>query len=71
MVWPWFERLPALSAARDGSFDFSASRYPKLHAWSEAMLSDPDVKATSYPTDLFTQFIKSAAAGTTNGDVGL
>ncbi|OQV25545.1 putative Pyrimidodiazepine synthase [Hypsibius exemplaris] len=66
MVWPWFERLPALASLSEGAFDFSSARYPKLVAWSEALLSDPDIKATTYSKELFAQFIKGR-----DGDAGL
>jgi len=71
MVWPWFERLPALAEVTKGKFDFSAAKYPKVHAWSQALLSDPAVKATTYPKEWFAGFIQSHLDGKTNGDFGL
>jgi len=71
MVWPWFERLPALAAARDNVFEFSGKKYPKLFAWTQAMLEDPAVKATTYSKELFVQFLKTVIAGAMTGDVGL
>jgi len=70
MVWPWFERLPAIAEV-SGKLDWSAQKYPKLFAWTQAVLSDPAVKATTYPKEFFAGFIKSHVDGKTNGDFGL
>ncbi|XP_055335782.1 glutathione S-transferase omega-1-like [Paramacrobiotus metropolitanus] len=70
MVWPWFERLPALKEMKE--LDITKERFPKLAAWAEAMLSDPVVKEITYPKETFQEFLKGAMDnGNYDCDAGL
>ncbi|XP_055335799.1 glutathione S-transferase omega-1-like [Paramacrobiotus metropolitanus] len=70
MVWPWFERLPALSDMKE--LDITKERYPKVAAWAQAMLSDPVAQEITYPKETFQEFLKGLMNnGNVNCDVGL
>ncbi|GAU92719.1 hypothetical protein RvY_04766 [Ramazzottius varieornatus] len=71
MVWPWFERLESIAEGSSEAFKFEESRYPKIKAWMDRMLADPDVKATTYSKDDFVAFSKSVKEGKQNGNIGL
>ena len=58
MVWPWFERLPAIEIFRDMQI-LSSDRFPKISAWSDQMRSHKTIASTGYSTDLYVQFYKS------------
>ena len=70
MIWPWFERLPAMKEAFNLT-DVTKERFPKLTAWSERMLADTDVKATCYSKELLVKFFNGVLEGNANYDEGL
>ncbi|XP_034537907.1 glutathione S-transferase omega-1-like [Notolabrus celidotus] len=65
MMWPWFERLESfgLEACLDGT--------PELKKWTERMMEDPAVKASSHSADTYKAFYKSYGEGKPNYDLGL
>jgi len=69
-IWPWFERLPLLSKTAPDTVP-SASNFPKLFAWTQAMLEEPAVKATCFDLDTHLKFLLSSKAGKPNYDLGL
>ncbi|GAV03484.1 hypothetical protein RvY_13901 [Ramazzottius varieornatus] len=69
MVWPWFERLPAIQ--RIAAIRFSPEHHPKILAWMDRMLTIPAVKMTAYDTEERLAFLESRKAGAINFDVGL
>ncbi|OQV25592.1 putative Glutathione S-transferase omega-1 [Hypsibius exemplaris] len=64
MIWPWFERLPAVEKFR--GVPFNAERHPKLTAWCAKMRDHPQIKTSIYPTELHLQYFQ-----TRNFNVGL
>ena len=69
MIWPWFERLDSFAEVSSGAFE--PNIYPKLNAWMDRMLSDPDVKATTYTKEVFVAFMKGYKEGKQNANIGL
>ncbi|CAJ1067276.1 glutathione S-transferase omega-1-like [Xyrichtys novacula] len=65
MMWPWFERLEIfeLKHCLDGT--------PKLKQWSECMMEDPAVKATTHSMDTYKAYYNSYMDGKPNFDQGL
>ena len=64
MIWPWFERLPAVQQHRQ--VPFNAEKHPKLTEWAEKMREHPQIKPSIYPTELHLQYLQ-----TRNFNVGL
>ena len=58
MMWPWFERIPALEKFRQVSV-MSEERHPKLSHWCDMMWEHAAVQATGYPTDLYVEFFRT------------
>lgn len=69
MLWPWFERMPAISHI--SGLEFSVDKYPKLLAWMARMLSIPSVKGTAYTTEERITFLETRKNGAINFDAGL
>ncbi|XP_041645803.1 glutathione S-transferase omega-1-like [Cheilinus undulatus] len=65
MMWPWFERLEI--------FDLKhcLDNTPELKMWTERMMDDPAVKATTHSIDTYKAFFKSYVDGKPNYDLGL
>jgi pyrimidodiazepine synthase len=57
MVWPWFERLPAVEKYRDISLP--VERFPRISDWCERMRVNPAVKLTAQSTEIYTEFYKT------------
>ncbi|GAU94535.1 hypothetical protein RvY_06291 [Ramazzottius varieornatus] len=58
MVWPWFERIPAIEKFRQVSMT-SEERHPQLTHWCKLMREEAAVQATSYPADLYVDFFRT------------
>uniref|UniRef100_A0A3B4BBR9 Glutathione S-transferase omega n=1 Tax=Periophthalmus magnuspinnatus TaxID=409849 RepID=A0A3B4BBR9_9GOBI len=54
MMWPWFERLEAYE------LQHLLDSTPELKKWYGLMQEDPAVKASSYSTDTYKAFLKTA-----------
>ena len=70
-MWPWFERLPASKQMSGGIEIVSASSYPQLAAWMDAMWKIEPVKKTMLPTHLHVEFLESFKTGTPAYNAGL
>eukprot|EP00916_Digyalum_oweni_P011515 GHVL01019164.1.p1 GENE.GHVL01019164.1~~GHVL01019164.1.p1 ORF type:complete len:217 (-),score=13.71 GHVL01019164.1:1240-1890(-) len=70
MLWPWFERIGLLKSAAPDLLP-SATKFPKLFAWTQAMLQEPAVKATLFDLDTHMIFVQSSKDGKPNYDIGL
>ncbi|XP_055328119.1 glutathione S-transferase omega-1-like [Paramacrobiotus metropolitanus] len=69
MLWPWFERLPAISEI--AGLDFTEKRHPKITEWMHLMLAVPEIKETAYSTKERVEFLETRKSGAINYDVGL
>lgn len=58
MVWPWFERIPAIEKFRQVSVT-SEERHPKLTHWCKLMGEEAAVQATGYSADLYVDFFRT------------
>lgn len=65
MMWPWFERLEVLDLQQ------CLDSTPELKKWTELMLEDPAVKASTHSTDTYKAFYKSYLDGKPDYDFGL
>ena len=70
-MWPWFERLPALTEITGGVELVSASSFPRLAAWMQAMWQTKPVKKTMMTTQLHVEFLTSYSTGEPAYDAGL
>ncbi|RUS86113.1 hypothetical protein EGW08_006133 [Elysia chlorotica] len=72
LLWPHFERLPALTVLTSNPRITPDSQHlPWLATWMEAMLQLPAVKATLQDTNAHAHFFASFGTGTPNYDYGL
>lgn len=70
MLWPWFERIGLLEKSAPSVIP-SKSTFPKVFAWTQAMLQQPAVKATYFDIDTHIKFYVSFKNGKADYDVGL
>uniref|UniRef100_A0A5S6R4Z0 Glutathione-dependent dehydroascorbate reductase n=1 Tax=Trichuris muris TaxID=70415 RepID=A0A5S6R4Z0_TRIMR len=69
MVWPWLERMEAVTSYSDGRLSVTARSFPRLSQYVARMQSVPEVHDILIPTDMHLQFIKSYVAGRPNYDL--
>lgn len=70
MLWPWCERLGVFQKPAPSVVP-SESTFPKVLAWTQAMLQQPAVKATSFDVDTHLKFYMTYTGGNVNYDIGL
>ena len=72
MLWPHFERLPALTLLTSNPrITPDAQHMPRLASWMDAMTSLPAVKATMMDTNAHAHFFASFGTGSPDYDYGL
>ncbi|XP_055333710.1 pyrimidodiazepine synthase-like [Paramacrobiotus metropolitanus] len=64
MIWPWFERLPAIEQLRN--MQFPRERFPAIMGWCDRMRQEPSVQSSAQPTEVHLEWYK-----TRNPNVGL
>ncbi|GFS21673.1 glutathione S-transferase omega-1 [Elysia marginata] len=72
MLWPHFERLPALTMlTSDPRITPEPQNLPRLAAWMKVMMSLPAVQATLMDTNAHAHFFASFGTGSPDYDFGL
>ncbi|CAF1121071.1 unnamed protein product [Rotaria sordida] len=67
MLWPWFERFPAL---KETGFVLNADgKLPKLANWCKEMQENDAVRKTKVPDDVVQKFTHTVQQGKTDYDV--
>ena len=69
-IFPWFERMPAITMLSDYNI-LPPHRYPKLAAWYKNISELPPVKETMLPTEWHMEFMTSLFMRKPNYDIGL
>ncbi|EDV96329.1 pyrimidodiazepine synthase [Drosophila grimshawi] len=69
MIWPWFERFPALKLVLPEKYELDKDRYAKLLEWIELVAQDEAIKQTALASEMHAKFIATRQEGTPNYDV--
>lgn len=67
MMWPWFERLPALE--KSGFVLNSDGKLPKLAGWIQAMEADEAVRKVKVPAETMRKFLDSVQQDKVDYDI--
>ncbi|XP_017134995.1 pyrimidodiazepine synthase isoform X1 [Drosophila miranda] len=69
MIWPWFERFPALKYTLAEPYELDSKRYPNLLNWRLLVSQDEAVKATALDAKVHAKFMRTRHEGKTNYDL--
>ncbi|ALC43100.1 CG6673 [Drosophila busckii] len=69
MIWPWFERFPALKLLLTDKYELDNQRFGKLLQWRELMLQDEAVKQVALDSQVHAKFMQTRLEGKPNYDV--
>ncbi|KFD48264.1 hypothetical protein M513_10841, partial [Trichuris suis] len=69
MIWPWLERMEAVTMYSEGRLCVTCESFPRLYQYACRMQSVPEIRDVLIPTDMHLQFIKSFVAGLPNYDL--
>ncbi|CDW54367.1 GST N 3 domain containing protein [Trichuris trichiura] len=69
MIWPWLERMEAVTKYSEGRLYVTCESFPKLYQYAWRMQSVPEIRDVLIPTDMHLQFIKSYVTGLPNYDL--
>ncbi|XP_030570778.1 pyrimidodiazepine synthase isoform X1 [Drosophila novamexicana] len=69
MIWPWFERFPALKFVHADKYELDKTRYAKLLQWVELVAQDEAIKQTALDSQVHAKFMATRQAGEPNYDV--
>ncbi|XP_062133916.1 pyrimidodiazepine synthase isoform X2 [Drosophila sulfurigaster albostrigata] len=69
MLWPWFERFPALKITLADKYELDKTRYAKLLQWRDLVAQDEAVKAVALDPRVHAKFMFARHEGKPNYDV--
>lgn len=69
MIWPWFERFPALKHVLPERYELDKTRFAKLLNWTDLMANDEAIKEIALDSQVHAQFMVTRQAGAPNYDV--
>ncbi|TDG52722.1 hypothetical protein AWZ03_000955 [Drosophila navojoa] len=69
MIWPWFERFPALKHVVPGEYELDRARYAKLLDWVDLMEKDEAIKEIALDSETHAQFMVTRQEGQPNYDI--
>ncbi|XP_017074184.1 pyrimidodiazepine synthase isoform X2 [Drosophila eugracilis] len=69
MIWPWFERFPALKYSLDEPYELDKTRYQNLLKWRDLAAQDEAVKATALDARIHAKFMRTRHEAKPNYDV--
>ncbi|KAH8302975.1 hypothetical protein KR044_012805, partial [Drosophila immigrans] len=69
MLWPWFERFPALKITLAEKYELDKQRYAKLLQWRDLVAQDEAVKAVALDSRVHAKFMFTRHEGKPNYDV--
>ncbi|KAH8379601.1 hypothetical protein KR009_005977, partial [Drosophila setifemur] len=69
MIWPWFERFPALQYTLESKYHLDKTRFKNLLQWRDLVAQDEAVKATGLDPRIHAKFMRTRHEGKANYDV--
>lgn len=69
MIWPWFERFPALKITLASKYELDQKRYANLLKWRDLVAQDEAVKQVALDSRVHAKFMFTRHEGKPNFDV--
>ncbi|KRF99072.1 uncharacterized protein Dwil_GK20540, isoform B [Drosophila willistoni] len=69
MIWPWFERFPALKYTLPEKYELDSKRFKNLLKWRDLVAQDESVKKTELDAQIHAKFMRTRHANEPNYDV--